>query len=28
VRAETFGISAERLINTRSADEVTGGGRS
>jgi len=28
VRAETFGISAERVINARGADEVTGGGRS
>jgi putative hydrolase len=28
VRAEKFGISAERVINTRRADEATGGGRS
>jgi len=27
VRAETFGISPERVINARGADEVTGGGR-
>jgi putative hydrolase len=27
VRAEKFGISPERVINTRGADEVTGGGR-
>jgi len=28
VRAEKFGISPERVINARGADEVTGGGRS
>ena len=27
VRAEKFGIAPERVINTRGADEVTGGGR-
>ena len=27
VRAEKFGISAERVINSRGADEVAGGGR-
>jgi hypothetical protein len=26
-QAETFGIPAERVINTRGADEVIGGGR-
>jgi putative hydrolase len=27
VRGEKFGISPERVINTRGADEVIGGGR-